>query len=92
VAFVFDQPHQGGHRFFVLLAFGQQMYIGAFAGSQHHDCHDALAVHQAFGAATNAYLAGVGARHADELRRGAGVQTELVDDGDFTCGHRGMAP
>lgn len=74
-----NQGRQLGYRFFLVVAGGVQVHLRAFPGSQHHDGHYALAIDLLI-TLDELNLAFELGCQADEFRRRAGVQSELVDD------------
>ena len=75
------------------MAFGTQIDFGAFAGRQHHHCHDAFAIDRCLWCAAYSDRAvGILTGNPDKLRRRSGMQTQFVDDFDFQSRHRGVNP
>ena len=67
-------------------AIGTDRNHGTVAGSEHHETHDAFAIHfLAILLNENVRLETIG--RFDELRGRAGVDAELVEDGEIFFGH-----
>src|SRR5690606_34567077 len=66
------------------------LQAGALGGGEHHELHDALAIH-ALVAFLDADIAGEAVGGVDERHRGSGVEAEPVLDDDVSggCGHGG---
>src|SRR3954465_5688546 len=75
-----DQLGESGKRGLGIGTFGLDFHRRALAGGKHHYPHDAFRIPPP-PAAREPDLALVAARHVRELRRGARVQAEPVDDG-----------
>ena len=83
---VSDQGRDRFERIFLLFAAGPQCQDSPLAGGEHHYLHDALGVHVLVSQAElDAAREGLG--EVDELRRGAGMKPERVDDDDLSIGH-----
>jgi hypothetical protein len=78
---VVDQLAQGPESALLVVAVNVQIQLGAFAGGEHHDAHDAFAVGLlAVSAQSDIALELRG--QADEFGRGTRVHAEFVDHCD----------
>ena len=77
-------PSGGGDP--LVLALGLDLDLGADACGQHHHAHDALGI-DAAPVAAQVHLAAETAGQLGQLGRGAGVQTQLIADGDGRLDH-----
>src|SRR6266850_2718379 len=80
-----------GERLLGVGAFGLDGYGGALAGGEHHHAHDAFRIDPPL-VARDPDLRSERARGLGELRRGARVQAQLVDDFSGGASHRSTGP
>ena len=83
---VFDELGEACEHLFGVFAACLDVDRSALPGREHHDGHDAFTVGAAL-AGPDANTCSEAAADADELRRGACVQSQLVDDGGGDLRH-----
>lgn len=86
----FDEGFELGEGGFFVGARDGEGEFGAFGGAEHHDAHNAFAVH-GFVVAGDLRFSGVAAGEMDEFNGGASVEAEFIANGHFLFKHQSFS-